>query len=47
MEGFVSSGNVTDEMWFDYIKNQTPPEPQLQRRLSWGAMSAEGGPIRL
>ena len=23
----VSSGNVTDEMWVDYIKNQTPPEP--------------------
>ena len=21
------SGNVTDEMWMDYIKNQTPPEP--------------------
>jgi putative transposase len=24
-EGF--SGNVTDEMWADYIKNQTPTEP--------------------
>jgi putative transposase len=23
----VSSGNVADEMWVDYIKNQTPPEP--------------------
>jgi len=23
----VSSGNVTDEMWTEYIKNQTPPEP--------------------
>ena len=23
----VSSGNVTDEMWADYIKNQTAPEP--------------------
>jgi putative transposase len=23
----VSSGNVTDEMWVDYIKNQAPPEP--------------------
>jgi REP element-mobilizing transposase RayT len=23
----VTSGNVTDEMWADYIKNQTPPEP--------------------
>ena len=22
-----SSGNVTDEMWKEYIKNQTPPEP--------------------
>ena len=23
----VSSGNVTDDMWVDYIKKQTPPEP--------------------
>jgi len=23
----VSSGNVTDDMWVEYIKNQTPPEP--------------------
>jgi putative transposase len=23
----VSGGNATDEMWVDYIKNQTPPEP--------------------
>src|SRR5207244_10723606 len=23
----VSSGNVTDEVWAEYIKNQTPPEP--------------------
>ena len=23
----MSSGNVTDEMRVDYIKNQTPPEP--------------------
>jgi putative transposase len=23
----ASSGNVTDEVWKDYIKNQTPPEP--------------------
>jgi len=23
----VSSGNVTDDMWVDYIKNQVPPEP--------------------
>jgi REP element-mobilizing transposase RayT len=23
----VSSGNVTDEMWAEYIKNQTPLEP--------------------
>jgi hypothetical protein len=22
-----SSGDVTDEMWVDYIKNQTPREP--------------------
>lgn len=23
----VSSGNVTDDMWKEYIKNQKPPEP--------------------
>ena len=23
----VSSGNVTDDMWVEYIKNQTPSEP--------------------
>jgi putative transposase len=23
----ASSGNVTDEVWTEYIKNQTPPEP--------------------
>jgi putative transposase len=23
----TSSGNVTDEVWAEYIKNQTPPEP--------------------
>ncbi len=23
----VSSGNVTDEVWKDYIKNQKPPDP--------------------
>ncbi len=23
----ASSGNVTDEVWLEYIKNQTPPEP--------------------
>jgi putative transposase len=23
----ASSGNVTDEVWKDYIKNQHPPEP--------------------
>jgi REP element-mobilizing transposase RayT len=22
----ASSGNVTDEVWVEYIKNQTPPE---------------------
>ncbi|MBU3032334.1 transposase [Paracoccus marinaquae] len=22
-----TSGSVTDEMWMDYIANQTPPEP--------------------
>ncbi len=23
----ASSGNVTDEVWMEYIKNQEPPEP--------------------
>lgn len=23
----ASSGNVTDEVWAEYIRNQTPPEP--------------------
>ena len=23
----ASSGNVTDEVWVEYIKNQTPPDP--------------------
>jgi hypothetical protein len=23
----ASSGNVTDEAWVEYIKNQVPPEP--------------------
>jgi len=23
----TTSGNVTDEIWLEYIKNQTPPEP--------------------
>ena len=23
----ASSGNVTDEVWVEYIKNQTAPEP--------------------
>jgi len=32
----ASSGNVTDEVWVEYIKNRKPPEPddQLQRDLS-------------
>jgi hypothetical protein len=31
----VSSGNVTDEMWVDYIKNQTPPEPDDNFKVTW------------
>jgi putative transposase len=23
----VSAGNVTDDMWLEYIRNQVPPEP--------------------
>jgi putative transposase len=23
----ANSGNVTDEVWVEYIKNQRPPEP--------------------
>ena len=25
--GAINSGNVTDEVWAEYIKNQTAPEP--------------------
>jgi hypothetical protein len=40
-------GSHTDEMWVDYIKNQTPPEPDDNFNVTQaGAMSAEGGPIR-
>ena len=24
----ATSGNVTDDVWKEYIKNQTPPEPE-------------------
>jgi hypothetical protein len=35
-------------MWVDYIKNQTAPEPEHNFNVAEaGAMSAEGGPIRL
>jgi putative transposase len=27
MSWVTSSGNVTDEVWAEDIKNQTPPEP--------------------
>jgi transposase IS200 family protein len=31
----ASSGNVTDEVWMEYIKSQAPPEPRLRlRKLS-------------
>jgi hypothetical protein len=41
-------GSHTDEMWVDYMKNQTPPEPDDNFNVTEaGAMSAEGGPIRL
>ena len=29
----ASSGNVTDEVWAEYIKNQTPPEPDDDFRV--------------
>ena len=30
----ASSGNVTDEVWAEYIKNQTPPEPDDDFRVT-------------
>ncbi|CAH2397009.1 hypothetical protein MES5069_160018 [Mesorhizobium escarrei] len=29
----ATSGNVTDEMWVEYIKNQTPPGPMTTSTL--------------
>ena len=29
----ASSGNVTDEVWKEYIKNQKPPEPDDEFRV--------------
>ena len=38
----VSRGNVTDDMWIDYIKNQAPPEPDDNFNVTCvAAMSAE------
>ena len=31
----MSSGNVTDDMWIEYIKNQVPPEPDDNLDLPW------------
>ena len=31
----ASSGNVTDEAWVEYIKNQTPPEPDDNVRATY------------
>ena len=30
----ASSRNVTDEVWAEYIKNQTPPEPDDDFRVT-------------
>src|SRR5262249_54944513 len=40
----ASSGNVTDEVWVEYIKNQSPPQLDDDFNVP---ESAEGGPIRL
>ena len=29
----ATSGNVTDEVWMEYIKNQRPPEPDDEFRV--------------
>ena len=29
----ATSGNVTDEVWMEYIKNQQPPEPDDEFRV--------------
>ncbi len=31
--GWRAGGNVTDEVWADYIKTQTPPEPDDDFRV--------------
>jgi putative transposase len=44
----ASSGNVTDDMWVDHIKNQTRPSPMttsMSRELL--PCPRNGGPIRL
>ena len=29
----ATSGNVTDEVWMEYIRNQQPPEPEDESRV--------------
>jgi putative transposase len=40
-----SSGNVTDEVWMEYIKSQTQPEPDAD--FSCDLSPLNEGPIRL
>jgi len=44
----VSSGNVTDDVWVEYIKNQAPPEPDDNfMSREWLPCPPNGEPIRL
>ncbi len=41
-EGYwvASSGNVTDDVWKEYIKNQKPPDPDDEFHVVWRQQSA-------
>jgi putative transposase len=41
----ASSGSVTDEVWQEYIKNQTPPEPADDLTLCSDSRRPNGRPI--
>jgi putative transposase len=40
----ASSGNVTDEVWTEYIKNQMPPEPDDDFKVTWVSKRALSPP---
>jgi hypothetical protein len=42
--GFASSGNVTDEVRMEYIKNQAPPEPDDHFNVTWESAERRTNP---